>query len=74
MCVFYGGFKSNGFVIKVQSFPIDGHYRTNIISCVGYPRLDSVMPLVLYTVVCNDWGTDIVLQVPRDSTNPAENR
>jgi hypothetical protein len=30
----YGGFGSNGFVTKMQSFPMDGHYRTNIISGV----------------------------------------
>ena len=28
--------------------------------------------LVLCIVACNDWGTGIVLQVPRDSANPAE--
>jgi hypothetical protein len=26
------------------------HYRTNIISSVGHPKSDLVMPLVLYTV------------------------
>ena len=48
------------------------HYRTNIISGVVHPRLDLVMPLVLYTVAYNGWGTGIVLQVPRDSANPAK--
>jgi hypothetical protein len=69
MCVLYGGFGSNGFVTKVQLFPMDGHYRTDIISGVGHPRSDSVVPLMLFVVACNGWGTGIVLQVPRDSTN-----
>jgi hypothetical protein len=56
-------------VTKVQSFPMDGHYRTNIISGVGHPRLDSVVPLVLCTIPYSGWGTDSILQVPRDSTN-----
>jgi hypothetical protein len=73
MCVLYGGFGSNGFVTKVQQFLMVGHYRTNIISSVGHPRSDSVMPLVLCTRACNDWGTGIVLQVPWNSTNPAKN-
>jgi hypothetical protein len=49
VCV-WGGFGSNGFVIKMQPFPMDGHYRTDIISSVGHPRSDSVVPLVLHTV------------------------
>jgi hypothetical protein len=69
MCMLYGGFGSNGFVTKVQLFPMDGHYRTNIISGVGHPRSDSVVPLMLFVVACNGWGTGIVLQIPRDSTN-----
>ena len=44
------GFGSNGFVTKAQQFPIDGHYRTDIISGVGHLRSDSVVPLVLCTV------------------------
>jgi hypothetical protein len=51
---------------------MDGHYRTDIISGVGHLRSDSVVPLVLCMVACNGWGTGIVLQVLRDSTNPAE--
>jgi hypothetical protein len=47
-----GGFGSNGFVTKMQQFPMDGHYRTNIISGVGHPRSDSVMPLVLRMICC----------------------
>jgi hypothetical protein len=48
-CV-YVGFTSNGFVTKTQSFPMDGHYRTNIISIVGHPKSDLVVPLVLCIV------------------------
>jgi hypothetical protein len=72
VCVLYRGFGSNGFVTKVQPFPMDGHYKMDIISGVGHPRLDSVMPLVLCMVTCNGWSTGIVLQVPRDSINPTE--
>ena len=36
----------------------DGHYRTDIIRSVGHPRSDSVVALVLCTVVCNGWGTE----------------
>jgi hypothetical protein len=61
MCVLYEGFGSNGFVTKVQLFLMDGHYKTDIISGVGHPRLDSVVPLVLYTITCNGWGIGIVL-------------
>jgi hypothetical protein len=38
-----------------------GHNRTDIINGVGYPRLDSVVPLMLCTVACNGWGINIVL-------------
>jgi hypothetical protein len=51
MCV-CGGFGSNGFVIKIQSFPIDGHYRMDVISIVDHLRSDSVVPLVLRMVCC----------------------
>jgi hypothetical protein len=53
MCVCLG-FESNGFVTKTQSFPMDGHYRTYIISGVGHSRLDLVVPLVL-CVVAMQW-------------------
>jgi hypothetical protein len=46
------GFGSNGFVIKMQPFPIDGHYRTDVISGVGHPKSDSIVSLVLRTVCC----------------------
>jgi hypothetical protein len=48
-CVFVG-FGSNGFVIKAQPFPMDGHNRMNIISSVGHLRSDSFIPLVLCMV------------------------
>ena len=51
MCV-ERGFGSNGFVTKMQAFLMDGHYRTDVISGVGHPRSDSVMPLVLRMVCC----------------------
>jgi hypothetical protein len=47
----------------------DGHYRIDIISGVGYPRSDSVMPLVLCMVAYNIRGIGVVLQVPQDSVN-----
>jgi hypothetical protein len=56
-----GSFGSNGFVTKVQPFPMDGHYRMDITSGVGHSRSDSVVPLALCTVACNGWDTDIVL-------------
>jgi hypothetical protein len=57
---------------KVRPFAVDDHYRTDIINGVGYSRSDSVVLLVLCTVACNGWSTNIVLQVPRDCTNLAE--
>jgi hypothetical protein len=51
VCEGEGGFRSNGFVTKAQLFPIDGHYRTNIICGVGHLRLDLIMSLVLHMVV-----------------------
>jgi hypothetical protein len=45
-----GGFGSNGFVTKMQPFPMDDHYRTDIINGVGHPRSDSVVLLVLCMV------------------------
>jgi hypothetical protein len=73
MCVLYESFVSNGFVTKVQPFPMDGYYMMDIISSVGHPKSDSVMSLVLCIVTCNGYGTGIVLQVSREYTNPVEN-
>jgi hypothetical protein len=50
------GFGSNGFVTKMQPFPIDSHYMTDITNGVGHPRSNSVMPLVLHTVCCTVTG------------------
>ena len=72
LCVLYRGFGFTGFMTKVQPFSIDGHYRTDVINGVGHPRSDSVVLLVLRTIVYNGWGISIVLRVPRDSANPAE--
>ena len=57
MCV---GFGSNGFVIKTQPFPMDGHYRMDVISGVGHPRSNSVVPLVLHMVCCAMAGAPIM--------------
>jgi hypothetical protein len=51
------GFGSNGFMTKMQSFPMDGHYRMNVISSVGHLRSDSVVPLVLRTICYAMVGT-----------------
>jgi hypothetical protein len=50
VCGGEGGFGSNDFVTKMQSFPMDDHYRTDVISGVGHPRSDSIMLLVLCMV------------------------
>jgi hypothetical protein len=46
------------------------HYKMDIISSMGQPRSDSVVPLVLCMIVCNGCGTGIALQVSWDSTIP----
>jgi hypothetical protein len=50
----------------------DGHYRMNIISSVGHPRLDSVIPLMLCTVAYKIRDTGVVLQVPQDSADQCQ--
>jgi hypothetical protein len=52
-CVCGEGFGSNDYMTKVQSFPMGGHYRMDIISGMDHLRLDSVVPLVLCMVVRN---------------------
>jgi hypothetical protein len=47
------GFRSNGFMTKVQPFPMVGHYSTNIIIGVSHLRSNLVVLLVLCVVVCN---------------------
>ena len=37
------------------------HYRMDIISSVGHPRLNLVVPLVFCTVAYNIWDTDVEL-------------
>jgi hypothetical protein len=44
------GFRFNGLVTKTQPFPMDCHYRMNIISGVAYSRSDSLVLLVLCTI------------------------
>ena len=51
VCVGGGGFGSNDFVIKAQSFPMDGNNRTDINSGVSHLRSDLVVSLMLYMVV-----------------------
>jgi hypothetical protein len=43
----------NSMVVLASAALMSGHYRTNIISGVGHPRSDLVVPLVLCTVACN---------------------
>ena len=49
-CVYYIGLRFNGYFVASVAL-IDSHYRMNIISGMGHSRLDSVLPLVLCTVV-----------------------
>jgi hypothetical protein len=51
-CVCYMGFVSNGCFMASTALT-GGHYRTNIISGVGRLRSNSVVLLVLCTVVYN---------------------
>ena len=51
----------------------NNHYRTYIISGIGHSRSDSVGLLVLWTTMYNIQGVGVLLQVPRDNTNPVEN-
>ena len=72
MCMCYMGLGSND-CFTVSATLSSGHYRTNIISGVGHPRLDSVVPLVLCMVAYNIRSTGVVLQVTRDSANLTKN-
>jgi hypothetical protein len=45
------GFGSNDFMTN-DAFPMDGYYKTDVISGVGHPRSDSVVLLVLHSVQC----------------------
>ena len=69
MCVLYGSWIQWLFVAGA---PFKGGRYTYIISGVGHPRSNSIMPLVLSLlcmVMYNGRGTNIVLQVPWDSAN-----
>jgi hypothetical protein len=66
------GFGFNGYFIANTALT-SNHYRTNIISGVGYSRSDSIVSLVLCMVAYNIRGTGVVLQVSRDNTDPAKN-
>jgi hypothetical protein len=67
-CVYYIGLGSDGCFMASAALTT-GHYRMNIISGVGHPRSDLVVPLVLCMVVYNIQGTDVILKVPRDNAN-----
>ena len=64
------GFGSNGFVTKTQPFPMDGHYRTDIISSVGHPRSDSVVLLVLCVIVVQWLGHWRYTTIPSGQRQP----
>ena len=70
-CVCYISLESNGCFVTGAAL-MGGHYRTYVISGVGHPRLDSVMPLVLWMVAYNIQSIDVVLQVTQDSVNPTK--
>jgi hypothetical protein len=59
-CVCYMGLGSNGCFMAGVAL-MGGHYRMDIISSVGHPRSDLVVPLVLCTVVYNIQGSGVVL-------------
>jgi hypothetical protein len=65
------GFGSNSYFVAGAALMGD-YYKLNIISGVGHSRSNSVILLVLCTVAYNIWGTVVVLQVPRDSTDLVE--
>jgi hypothetical protein len=71
-CVYYMGPRSSSYFVTSVAL-MGGHYRTDIINSIGYPRSDSVLPLALYMVAYNIQGTSVVLQVPRDNVNLTEN-
>ena len=67
MCVLIYESSNGCFMIGVAL--TDDHYMTYIICSVGHYRSNSVGLLVLWMIVYNGRGTDIVLQVPRNSAN-----
>ena len=71
MCALYGSWIQ--WLIVTGATLMDDHYKTDIISCAGHLRSNSVIMLVLCKVAFNIRGTDVVLQVLWDSTNPIKN-
>ena len=59
-CVCHMGLGSNGCFMANATLT-GGHYKINIISGVGHPRLDSVVLLLLCMVAYNIQGTGVVL-------------
>ena len=51
-CVCYIGLGFNGCFVTNAGL-VGSHYRTYIINGVGHPRLDSIMPLILWMVAYN---------------------
>ena len=70
-CVCCMGLGSNDCFIAGTALT-GGHYRTYINSGVSHPRSCLIVPLMLYMVVNNIRGIDVVLQVSQDNTNPAK--
>ena len=60
MYVCYIGLGSNGCFMAGEALTC-GHYRTDIISDVGHPMSDAIVPLVLCMVAYNIRGTGVVL-------------
>jgi hypothetical protein len=56
MYVCYMGLKSNSCFVTGAALK-GNHYWTYIISGVGHLRSDSVMPLMLWMIAYNIWGT-----------------
>ena len=67
----YMGLGSIGCFVA-SAYLMGGHYRMDLLSGVGHPRSDSVMPLVLFTIAYNIQSIGVILQVSRDNTNPAK--
>ena len=59
-CICYISLGFNG-CSAIDAILMGGHYKTGIISSVGHPRLNLVVPLVLCTVAYNDQSIDVVL-------------
>jgi hypothetical protein len=57
-CVCFMGLGSNDCFVTGAAL-MGGHYRIDIISGVGHPRSDLVVPLVLCTVVTTCMGKSI---------------